>query len=114
MAIFLFSTAPPTSTFTFVTEEISVPCASAQVVLCESFFFIKIKFHSLSWSLGILCEIFLGECARQPNDPLMESIKSAFDYRFIRNLQTMDCYAVEGFAGYLKGGRTMSLYKGPK
>ena len=44
----------------------------------------------------------------------MESIKSAFDYRFIRNLQTMDLYAVEGFAGYLKGGRTMSLYKGPK
>ena len=40
----------------------------------------------------------------------LEDIKSAFNYRVDKNLQTMeDCHAVEGFAGYLHEFRDTGL-----
>ena len=71
--IFLFSTAPSTSLLTFETEETSAPRASAATsgsviriflhLTCTYIYIYIYILHSLSWSFGIPCEIFLGECA---------------------------------------------------
>ena len=40
----------------------------------------------------------------------LEGIKSAYNYRVEKNLQTMEnCHAIEGFAGYLQDFRDTSL-----
>ena len=65
--IFLFSTAPSTSLLTFETEETSAPCASAATTGSVIWIFLHLTctyiyiyiLHSLSWSFGIPCEIFL-------------------------------------------------------